>query len=147
MSRRGSHIFQTIGSQMAVRLSALRIGPPLPAGRFLVLLLEAQSIPGHIAAGRIRLIEKSNDLIGNGTRELPACSIVPQSTTLPRVSMMYRSGKKTQVSLCYHLIRSQNRCRYQEFPERLWEMNEMQSDGRLILLDACRLIAKSTLSS
>jgi hypothetical protein len=28
--RRGSHIFQTIGSQMAVRLSALRAGRPLP---------------------------------------------------------------------------------------------------------------------
>jgi hypothetical protein len=28
--RRGSHIFYTIGSQMAVRLSALRTGRPLP---------------------------------------------------------------------------------------------------------------------
>jgi hypothetical protein len=28
--RRGSHIFQTIGSQMAMRLSALRAGRPLP---------------------------------------------------------------------------------------------------------------------
>jgi hypothetical protein len=27
-------------------------------------------------AGMIRSIEKSNDLIGNRTRELPACSIV-----------------------------------------------------------------------
>jgi hypothetical protein len=35
------HIFQTIGSQMAVRLSALRTGrhwPPPPPGRFLVLI-------------------------------------------------------------------------------------------------------------
>jgi hypothetical protein len=30
-----------------------------------------------------RSIEKSNDLIGNRTRHLPACSIVPQPTTLP----------------------------------------------------------------
>jgi hypothetical protein len=37
---------------------------------------------GHSAAGRIRSIEKSNDLIGNRTRDLPACSIVPQPTTL-----------------------------------------------------------------
>jgi hypothetical protein len=29
-------------------------------------------------------IEKSNDLIGNQTRELPACSIGPHLTTLPR---------------------------------------------------------------
>jgi hypothetical protein len=34
-------------------------------------------------AGRIRSIEKSNDLIGNRTRNLPACSRVPQPTTLP----------------------------------------------------------------
>jgi hypothetical protein len=34
--------------------------------------------------GRIRSIEKSNDLIWNRTRDLPACSIVPQSITLPR---------------------------------------------------------------
>jgi hypothetical protein len=29
-------------------------------------------------------MEKSNDLIGNRTRYLPACSIVPQPNTLPR---------------------------------------------------------------
>jgi hypothetical protein len=32
-------------------------------------------------------IEKSNNLIGNGTRDLPACSIVPQPSTLPRLSV------------------------------------------------------------
>jgi hypothetical protein len=37
-----------------------------------------------LEAGRIKSIEKSNDLIGNRTRDLPACSIVPQLTTLPR---------------------------------------------------------------
>jgi hypothetical protein len=36
---------------------------------------------GHSAAGSIRSIEKSNDLIGNRTRDLPACSIVPQPST------------------------------------------------------------------
>jgi hypothetical protein len=36
--RRGSHIFLKIGSQLAVRLSALRAGSPLPPGRFLVLI-------------------------------------------------------------------------------------------------------------
>jgi hypothetical protein len=34
----------------------------------------------------IRSIEKFNNLIGNGTRYLLACSIVPQPTTLPRAS-------------------------------------------------------------
>jgi hypothetical protein len=47
-------------------------------------LLEAESTQGHRAAGRIRSIEKFNDLIGSRTRDLPACSIVPQPTTLPR---------------------------------------------------------------
>jgi hypothetical protein len=42
---------------------------------------------GYSAAGRIRSIEKSNDLIGNWTSDLPACSIVPQLTTLPRVQI------------------------------------------------------------
>jgi hypothetical protein len=30
-------------------------------------------------------MKKSNDTIGNGTRDLPACSAVPQPTALPRV--------------------------------------------------------------
>jgi hypothetical protein len=34
-------------------------------------------------AGRIRSSEKSSDLIGNQTHDLPACSIVPQPATLP----------------------------------------------------------------
>jgi hypothetical protein len=38
---------------------------------------------GHSAAGRIRSIEKSNYLIGNRTRDLPACSPLPQPSTLP----------------------------------------------------------------
>jgi hypothetical protein len=29
-------------------------------------------------------MKKSNDITGNRTRDLPACSIVPQPTTLPR---------------------------------------------------------------
>jgi hypothetical protein len=36
---------------------------------------------GHSAAGRIRSVEKSNDLIGARTRDLPACSVVPPLTT------------------------------------------------------------------
>jgi hypothetical protein len=47
------------------------------------ILLGLSRPQGHCAAGRIRSIEKSND-IGNRTRDLPACSIVPQPTMLPR---------------------------------------------------------------
>jgi hypothetical protein len=34
-------------------------------------------------------MEKSNDLIGIQTRDLLACSIVPQPTTLPRAPYRY----------------------------------------------------------
>jgi hypothetical protein len=37
---------------------------------------------GHSVAGRIRPIEKSNDLIRNKTSDLPLCNIVPRPTTL-----------------------------------------------------------------
>jgi hypothetical protein len=40
-------------------------------------------LQGHSAAGRIRSIEKIH-LIGTRTRDLPACSIVPQPAKLPR---------------------------------------------------------------
>jgi hypothetical protein len=79
VSGRSSHIFWTIGSQMVVRLSALRAGRPSPPrnipGTHLRWRLSRPE--GHSAAGRIRSTEKSNDLIGNRTRDLPACSLVP----------------------------------------------------------------------
>jgi hypothetical protein len=53
------------------------------------ILLQAESTI-HSAAGRIRSIKKSNDLFGNRSRDLPACSIVPQSTTLPRAPRLRR---------------------------------------------------------
>jgi hypothetical protein len=70
-----------------VRLSPLRAGRPpftprkIPVTRFCQKLSRPQS---YITAGWIRSIAKSNDLIGYPTRDLPACSIVPQPTTLPR---------------------------------------------------------------
>jgi hypothetical protein len=33
-------------------------------------------------------LKKSNDLIGIRTRDLPACSVVPQPTTLPRAPII-----------------------------------------------------------
>jgi hypothetical protein len=48
MKRRDSHIFHTIGSEMAVRLSALRSGRPLLSQEdtSYSFLLEAESTPG-----------------------------------------------------------------------------------------------------
>jgi hypothetical protein len=78
LRRRGSHIFsKTTGSQMAVSLSALRAGRPL----------SPKKIPGtrgYNAAVIIRLAKNSSDVIENQSLHFPACSVVPQPTTLPR---------------------------------------------------------------
>jgi hypothetical protein len=74
---------------MAVKLSALCAGRPpfpppprkIPGTHFCQRLSGPQ---GHSASGRIRSIEKSNNLIGNRTRDLPVCNIELQPTTLPR---------------------------------------------------------------
>jgi hypothetical protein len=67
-------------------MSPLRADLPLPPARFVVLI----SVRGWVdlrATARLEglgQLKKSNDLIRNRTRGLPACSIVPQPTTLPR---------------------------------------------------------------
>ena len=63
-----------------VRLSVQRTGrfyPPgnIPGTHFCYKLSRPQ---GHSAAGRIMSMEISNDTIGDRTRDLPACSAVPQ---------------------------------------------------------------------
>jgi hypothetical protein len=60
--------------------------PPLPPGNipgtyFCYMLSQPR---GHIAAGRILSMKNSNDTIKNRTRNLPACSTVPQPTAPPR---------------------------------------------------------------
>jgi len=50
-------------------------------------------------AGRIVSMEKSNDTIGNRTRNLPACSTVPEPTALPRA---LHSWVKVKVKPSYY---------------------------------------------
>jgi hypothetical protein len=69
---------------MTVRLPALRADRNLPPGGFFLLisnrgLVDPRTIVRLEVLGQLK---KTNDLIGIRTRDLPACSIVPQPTTL-----------------------------------------------------------------
>jgi hypothetical protein len=74
---------------MAVRLSALRPGRPFPPGRFLILIsvrgsVDPRAIVRLEGLGKLKNPITSSDLFGNRIRDRPACSIVPQPTTLLR---------------------------------------------------------------
>jgi hypothetical protein len=52
-------------------------------------------------------LKKSNDLIGNRTRDLLACSIMPQPTTIPRAPFsqkVRRRGTHTFLNSCTYLF-------------------------------------------
>jgi hypothetical protein len=79
---------------MAVRLPTLRAGRPTFAPRKIPgthICHRLNRLQGHSVAGRIRSIEKSNVLIINRTRDIQACSVVPQPIALPRAP--YDDGK------------------------------------------------------
>jgi hypothetical protein len=75
-------LLQTIGQEMAVRVPALLAGRPVPPGT----LFQANG-----ATGRIRGADKSNDLTGNSTRDLPASSAVSQPTTRSRALEVWQT--------------------------------------------------------
>ena len=89
--------------------------PPLPPGNipgthFCWRLSRSQ---GNSAAGRIMSLKNSKNTIGNQTRDLPACSAVPQPTAPPRapklrsateeISSLLRTGICI-VEFCYLLV-------------------------------------------
>ena len=90
-----------------VMLSALSTGrlyPPgnIPGTHFCQRLSRPQ---GHSSAGRIISMKNFNDTIGNQTRDLLACSSVPQPTTIPRVppskgniTTIFQSRRKADVT-------------------------------------------------
>jgi hypothetical protein len=87
---------------MAVRLSALPAGRPLsprkiPGTHFCQRLGRPQ---GHRADGRIRSIEIIH-LIGSRSRDLLACSIVPQPTTPPCAPFNSKCFFKSRFPVCF----------------------------------------------
>jgi len=60
--------------------------PPLPPGNIsgTHLCYRLSRPQSHSTAGRIMSMKNSNDTIGNRTRDLPACSAVPQPSAPPR---------------------------------------------------------------
>jgi hypothetical protein len=93
---------------MAVR-SALRAGHTFPPGSFLV------SVRGWVnprtivwLQGLAKVTKRNSDFFGNRTRDLQACSLVPQLTTLPRATLTVKVKVKVKVML--QLTVSQSWC-------------------------------------
>jgi hypothetical protein len=82
-----------------VRLSALCTGCLYPQEGFLVLIsVKRLSRPqGHNATERIKSLKNSSDSTGNRTRDLLACSAVPQPTALLRTPSCYLIISKSQL--------------------------------------------------
>jgi hypothetical protein len=80
---------------MAVRLSASASATFYPPGRFLVLIsVDPRAIVRLEGLGQLKKIY----LIGTLTRDLPACSIVPQPITLPRAPKFQRVVVKNKIN-------------------------------------------------
>jgi hypothetical protein len=86
--RRGCHIFldnrlKDGGEVVSLTHRSTTFTPKkFPGTHFCSRLSRQQS---HCAAGRIKEIGRSSDLIGNPTSGFPASSVVPQSSTILRV--------------------------------------------------------------
>jgi hypothetical protein len=84
---------------MAVRLSSMCTGCPLlpQEDSWYSFLLRGWVNPGALVLLEGYQLKKSNDLIGNRTRDLQDCSIVPQPTTLPLAPRAWLVKLKTKL--------------------------------------------------
>ena len=75
-----------------VRLSGLRTSCLNPPGNIsgTRLCYRLNQLQCHISTGRIMLMTNSSDTIGNWTRDLSACSAVPQPTAPNPAPIIYR---------------------------------------------------------
>jgi hypothetical protein len=112
---------------MGVWLSALRIGRPLPPGRFLVLIsvrdcVDPRTIVRLEGLGKLK---KYNDLIENRTHDLPVCSTVPERTTVPRAPPATHSSVNLTVS---EIIKNNYYCVH-FLPCRIWSSRVGEWEG------------------
>ena len=68
---------------------------------------------GHSVVGRIMSLKKSNGTNGNRTRDLPACSTVPQPTAPPSANLL--------VKCCEYRQSTGRKTRSQRRPPQEWE--------------------------
>jgi hypothetical protein len=71
--------------------------------------LEAESTPGP-QCGTIMSMKNSNDTIGNRTRDLPACSAVPQPTAVSRHACALNKRTALRAAVFTKLTNAQQHC-------------------------------------
>jgi hypothetical protein len=90
MIRRGSHIFLDTWLTDGGEVVSLTRRPPftprkIPGTHFCLGLNRHED---QKAAGKIRSIEICNELLGDGIRDLPSCSIVPEMACMKTNSVL-----------------------------------------------------------
>jgi len=88
--------FQDNRHMNVVRLSVLFTGRPYPPGNIpgTHFCWRVNQPQGHSAAGRIMSVKNSNGIIGNRTRDHPACSAVPQTAAPIRAPLSRKLLRK-----------------------------------------------------
>jgi len=102
----GSHISRQSSHEGGTVVSITH-RPSLPPRKYswYSFLLEADSTRGPYAAGRMMSMKNSIDPVGNWTRDLPACSAVPQPTAQPRAPnvRLWLPQTQQQTYVCWNI--------------------------------------------